>query len=111
MDRLREKREQRHTEAKDNYRLHIQELGDARRNEAKALEDLRQRRHEAHWKQARERVEYANGLDDRLDAEEAAQDKREQEEAAEARRVLNERAAKANKAKNDHNSRMVGEVP
>ena len=85
MDALRAKREQKHEAAKLAHRNKIVELGNAVRQEVKDLEDMKAHMASEHWKDARVRVEIANGLDAKLDAAELAQDKQEQADARDAR--------------------------
>jgi len=100
IERLRAKREQRHTEAAEQHRKHIAEVSNGVREQVKQAEAQRKELLEAHWKEARVRVEIANNLDAKLDAKEAAQDQREREEAAGARAKLAGLAAAA-KAKEE----------
>ena len=86
MDALRAKRETKHDAAKLAHKQKIESLGQQVRQEVKELEQARDTLNAAHWREARVRVEVANGLDTKLDASEAAQDAKEREEAAEARR-------------------------
>ena len=142
IERLRAKREQRHTEAAEQHRkrtgpatnretshartrvvllrLHqlrhcsrvpagwfadIAEVSNGVREQVKQAEAQRKELLEAHWKEARVRVEIANNLDAKLDAKEAAQDQREREEAAVARAKLATLAAAA-KAKEEVSSSL-----
>ena len=76
MDALRAKREQKHEAAKLAHRNKIVELGNAVRQEVKDLEDMKAHMASEHWKDARVRVEIANGLDAKLDAAELARTSR-----------------------------------
>jgi hypothetical protein len=88
MDRLREKRESKHEAAKAAHKAKIDAIGAQVREEVRELEATRDANKAAFWRDARVRVEVANGLDAKLDAAEAAQDQRERDEAAAARAEL-----------------------
>ena len=95
MDKLRLRREHKHTAAREAHASKVREQGRMVRQEVRDLEQARDEHNQEHWRRARERVEVANNLDAKLDAAEAAQDQRERDEAAEARAVLAKRAAAA----------------
>ena len=87
MDRLREKREKKQEAAKTAHKNKIDEIGRMVRQEVKELEETKEAMHAEHWRQARVRVEYANGLDAKLDAQEEAQDQKERDDAANDRQA------------------------
>ena len=110
MDALRAKREQKHEAAKLAHRNKIVELGNAVRQEVKDLEDMKAHMASEHWKDARVRVEIANGLDAKLDAAELAQDKQEQADARDARNKWLADMAKQ-KEESDVRARAYGTAP
>ena len=95
IDALRAKREQKQTEAKAAHRRKIEEIGQQVRQEVKELEQQKDLMSAEHWRQARVRVEVANGLDAKLDAAEEAQDQKERDDANAARSKFKADMAKA----------------
>ena len=103
INRLRAKREQRHTTAADQHRSHVDSVAAEVRAQVREAEAQRKVKDQEHWRQARVRVEAANNLDGKLDAAEAKQDEMEREEQRELRQQrlasLEARRAKDNETK------------